>query len=115
MKNAVLSTTAMLLLARIGGYAENPLAIDAEHSVMTMHVYRAGALSAFGHDHVIAAPIADGSVDFSAHHVELRVDAKTLSVRDPDASEKDRDAVERTMLGPAVLDSGQYPAIIFRS
>jgi polyisoprenoid-binding protein YceI len=47
--------------------------------------------------------------------VELRVDARALRVRDSDASEKDRGAIQATMLGPEVLDSEQYREIEFKS
>jgi polyisoprenoid-binding protein YceI len=36
-------------------------------------------------------------------------------VRDPKVSEKDRGEIEKTMLGPEVLDAGRYPEIVFRS
>lgn len=89
--------------------------IDTAKSTMTIRVYKAGVLSAFGHDHEIAAPIAGGSIDIVNPQAELRVDARALRVRDAKASDKDRSQIEHTMLGPDVLDSGQYPEIVFRS
>jgi polyisoprenoid-binding protein YceI len=89
-------------------------AIDTGKSVMTVRVYKAGVLSAFGHDHEIAAPVG-GKVDSAAHTVELHTNANTLRVRDPKASDKDRDEIQKTMLGPDVLDAGRYPEIVFRS
>ncbi|HMC62452.1 MAG TPA: YceI family protein [Candidatus Solibacter sp.] len=89
--------------------------IDTAKSVMTVRVYKAGVLSAFGHDHEIAASIAGGKVDSAAHTVELHTNASALRVRDPKASEKDRDEIQKTMLGPDVLDAGRYPEIVFRS
>ena len=82
---------------------------------MTVRVFKSGAFSAFGHNHEIAAPIAAGSVDSAAQRVELRIDARALRVRDPDVSEKDRAEIQKTMLGPDVLDVQRYPEIIFRS
>jgi polyisoprenoid-binding protein YceI len=90
-------------------------AIDTAKSVMTVRVYKAGVLSAFGHDHEIAAPITGGNVDSAGHHVELHTNASGLRVRDPKASEKDRDEIQKTMLGPDVLDADRYPEIVFRS
>jgi polyisoprenoid-binding protein YceI len=90
-------------------------AIDTAKSEMTVRVYKAGVLSAFGHDHEIAAPIAGGSVDTGAHRVELRVNASVLRVRDPGASEKDRAEIQKTMLGPDVLDVERHHEIVFRS
>jgi polyisoprenoid-binding protein YceI len=89
--------------------------IDTQKSVMTVRVFKAGALSAFGHDHQIGAPIARGTVDRAAHRVDLRVNAKSLRVEDPHASEKDRAEIEKNMLGPEVLDTEKYPEIVFKS
>jgi polyisoprenoid-binding protein YceI len=89
--------------------------IDTEQSVLTVRVYKSGVLSAFGHDHEIAAPIAGGTVDATAHRVELHTDAASLRVRDPKASEKDRAEIQKTMLGPDVLDTERYHEIVFRS
>ena len=90
-------------------------AIDTRTSTMTVRVYKAGVFSAFGHDHEIAAPISGGAVDTSAPHLELRTDAAALRVRDPKASDKDRSEIQKTMLGPEVLDVERYPEIAFRS
>ncbi len=92
-----------------------PRAIDTANSVLTVRVYKAGVLSAFGHNHEISAPITGGSIDPTAHKVELHVQARTLEVRDPGVSEKDRTQIQRTMLGPEVLDSEHNPEIAFRS
>jgi polyisoprenoid-binding protein YceI len=89
--------------------------IDAEKSEITVRVYKAGVLGAFGHDHEIAAPIKSGAVDTSAHTVELRVAAGSLKVRDPNVSEKDRGEIQSTMLGPEVLDVEHHSEIVFRS
>ena len=90
-------------------------AIASAKSELTIHVYKSGILSAFGHDHEIAAPIAVGSVDIGARRVELRVNASALRVRDPNVSEKDRSEIQNTMLGPDVLDATRHQEIVFRS
>src|SRR5580704_15581846 len=66
-----------------------PRAIDTGRSVMTVHVYKAGLLSAFGHDHDISAPAA-GTVDVAGRSVELHVEAAALRVQDAKVSDKDR-------------------------
>jgi polyisoprenoid-binding protein YceI len=104
----------LLVLAACAAWAQ-PKAIDAVHSTMTVHVFKAGMLSAFGHDHEISAPIAEGSVDTAARKVELRVDAGGLRVVDAKASEKDRGEIQTTMLGAEVLDAQKYNEIRFRS
>ena len=90
-------------------------AIDTERSVMTVRVSKAGVLSAFGHNHEIAAPIARGMVDVTAGRVELYTNASALQVRDPEASDKDRAQIQSTMLGAEVLNVASYPEIVFRS
>jgi polyisoprenoid-binding protein YceI len=90
-------------------------AINTRNSVLTVRVFKAGVFSAFGHDHEIAAPIAAGTADTTAHHVELRVDAAALRVRDPNISDKDRSEIQQTMLGAEVLDVEHHPEIVFRS
>jgi len=102
-------------LAWTAAASAQPHAIDTAKSVMTVHVSKGGAFSAFGHNHEIAAPIKGGKADTTAHSIELSVDAAALRVRDPDASEKDRAEVQKTMLGPEVLDSERYREIVFRS
>jgi hypothetical protein len=91
-----------------------PRAIDTGRSVMTVHVYKAGLLSAFGHDHDISAPAA-GTVDVAGRGVELHVEAAALRVQDAKVSDKDRAEIQATMLGSAVLDAVHYPEIRFRS
>lgn len=115
----LLILTAGVLCWALAGAAVSrawKLPIDAAHSVLRVHVYKAGLFSVFGHDHLIEAPIAEGEVDHSeTPSVWLRIDARRLRVLDPDASEKDRAEIQRTMLGPKVLDVERYPEIRFQS
>ena len=106
---------AVLILACAAPANGEPRAIDAAKSVMTVHVCKAGVLSAFGHDHEIDAPIARGSVDVEGRKVELHVDARALRVRDPKASDKDRREIQANMLGPDVLDAENHREIAFQS
>ena len=92
-----------------------PRTIDTQNSTLTVRVYKAGLLSAFGHDHEIGAVIARGTADTAAHAVEFRVDASALRVRDANVSDKDREEIQKTMSGPEVLDVQRYPEITFRS
>src|SRR5438067_3085849 len=97
-----LGTASVLILA--SGANAQPRTIDAAHSVMTVRVYKAGLLSAFGHDHEIAAPITSGVADATTHHVEVHARSGALRVRDAKVSDKDRAEIQKTMLGPEVLD-----------
>src|ERR1700694_3618814 len=90
--------------------------IDAQKSTLTIHVGKTGAFSALGHEHEVRAPIHSGTADTGAHPaVEVRVDARALRVVGKDEPEKDRAEVQKTMLGPEVLDSERHQEIVFKS
>jgi len=116
MKRFAASTVASMFASICAGPAMGQARlIDTEKSVMTVHVSKAGVFSAFGHDHEIAAPIAGGGVDVGGRKVELHVNAPALRVEDQKASDKDRNEIQTTMLGPEVLDTAKYKEIRFRS
>jgi polyisoprenoid-binding protein YceI len=90
--------------------------IDAEHSTLTVFVYKSGLFSAFADDHVIRAPIVSGSVSPEAPlGVEIRVRSANLKVLDPGMADGKRAEVQTRMLGADVLDSEKYPDIVFTS
>ena len=90
--------------------------VDTQRSTLTIHVGKSGMFSGLGHEHEVRAPIHSGTADTGSHAaVEIRVDARELRVIDKDASDKDRAEVQRTMLGPGVLDSANHPDIVFKS
>ena len=89
--------------------------IDTDRSKMAIRVFKAGLFSAFGHEHEIAVPIQQGSFNEEQPAVELSVDARQLRVMDRDISDKDRNEIQSTMLGPKVLDSERFPEIRFHS
>ena len=78
------------IVMALGTASAQQQAIDIQKSVVTVRVYKAGVFSAFGHDHEIAAPVAGGSADTTTHHVELRMDAGTLRVRDSKRFDRSR-------------------------
>lgn len=91
-------------------------AIDTARSSLKIRVFKSGVFSAFGHNHEIEAPIAQGTVNLSGDpSVALRVHASELRVVDPDLSPDKRDEVQRTMEGSEVLDTKQYREISFQS
>ncbi len=108
---------ALIALACVLRAAEGtaPKEIDTQKSVMTVRVFKSGLFSAFGHDHEISAPIQQGTFNESDRSVKLIVDARKMRVMDKDVSEKDRADIQETMLGPKVLDTGQFPEIRFGS
>jgi polyisoprenoid-binding protein YceI len=90
--------------------------IDTQKSTLTIHVGKTGAFSAVGHEHEIHARIHGGTAEIGAHPaVEIHVNARELRVIDKDTSEKERAEVQKTMLGPEVLDSDTHQEIVFKS
>ena len=87
----------------------------AGYSTITIHVHKAGMFSAFGHNHEITAPVAQADLDAGAMSAAIVVHAADLKVMDTELSEKDRAAVQETMLGPKVLDVKNFPEIRFKS
>ena len=104
---------AMSLMAAVGA-EKRP--IDAEHSRLIVHVGKAGFFSGLGHEHEISAPISRGEVELSAPaSVAFTVMAGKLAVLDPSESESTRAEIQKTMLGPTVLDAEKFPEIRFVS
>lgn len=90
--------------------------IDTQKSTLTIHVGKAGVFSGLGHEHEVRAPIHSGTADMGKHpEVEVRVNARELRVVGTDEPEKDRAEVEKTMLGPEVLDGEHHQEIVFKS
>jgi polyisoprenoid-binding protein YceI len=102
-------------LALAATLAAQPRDIDPAHSSVTLRVFKSGLFSAFADDHVIRAPIAQGTLDASARSVEIVIDPRQLQVLDPNQSPDSRNDVRKRMLGPEVLDAGRFPEIRFRS
>jgi polyisoprenoid-binding protein YceI len=109
---AILATACLAFASSANAQQHN---IDSQKSSITIHVGKTGLFSGFGHEHEITASISSGTVDTAAHTVEFHVDVRTMRVIDKDASDSDRADVQKTMLGPDVLDSDKHPDIVFRS
>ena len=109
-----------------------PYDIAPAESLLTVLVYRAGALAAAGHNHVIASHTLAGTVyvpgEVRAASFEVRVAVDALTVDEPglraaqpgndfppDVSESAREGTRRNMLGPALLDGADYPEIVLRA
>jgi polyisoprenoid-binding protein YceI len=89
--------------------------IDAERSIVTLHVGKSGVFRAFADNHEIRGTVRHGFVNEDAGAVELVIDARELRVVDPKLSPKDRVDVQTRMLGADVLDVDRYPDIRFVS
>jgi len=109
-----------------------PFDVVAGESLLTVLVYRAGLLSAFGHDHVVACHCITGMIyvpDNPAQATfDLRVSVNQFTVDDPAmrAAEHSRDfaphvspsaqqAVRENMLSTRVLDAERYPDIVLQA
>jgi len=114
MRRIVLLAAASL--ACVPGVSAQQHNIDTKNSTLTIYVGKTGAFSGLGHEHEVRAPIHSGTADTGSHPVvEIHVNARDLRVIDKDDSDKDRAEVQKTMLGPEVLDSERYQEIVFKS
>jgi len=104
---AVLAATPVLAQER---------AIDTQRSTITIHVGKAGLLSAAAHEHWVSAPIASGVIDEgSAPRVEFQVQTASMMVKpDPKVDANTHDQIQKEM-ERMTLDTARYPEISFRS
>jgi polyisoprenoid-binding protein YceI len=115
MKRTVLLVAASLVSV-LGVVSAQQHNIDTQKSTLTIHVGKTGVFSGLGHEHEVRAPIHSGTADTGAHPaVEVHVDARALRVIGKDEPEKDRAEVQKTMLGPEVLDCERHQEIVFKS
>ena len=111
--NRFLAAASLMCVLGVSAQQHN---IDTQKSTLTIHVGKTGVFSGLGHEHEVRAPIHSGTADTGSHPaVEIHVDARALRVIDKDESEKDRAEVQKTMLGPEVLDSEHHQEIVFKS
>jgi polyisoprenoid-binding protein YceI len=105
--------------------------IDPERSLLTIRVWRGGALAAAGHNHVIASRHLQGRVDraqpLEKSSVSLRVPVALLTIDEPalralagadfaaDVPDSARDGTRRNLLGAALLDGERFPGIVLES
>jgi polyisoprenoid-binding protein YceI len=109
-----------------------PYDIVADASLLTILVYRGGALASAGHNHLIASHALRGSIyvprDVLASSFEVHFDVAALTVDEtalraelnspdfpPDVPESAKQGTRRNMLGEALLDAAHNPEIILRA
>jgi hypothetical protein len=105
--------------------------VDSAASLLTIRVYRGGALARAGHNHVVASHSLQGVVrvpeeptraSFEVHMPvgELVVDEEDLRAKEgpdfpagvpPDAKE----GTKRNMVGASLLEAERYPEIVLQS
>ena len=96
--------------------AAQDTAIDVQRSTITIHVGKAGLLSAAGHDHTINAPLSSGTIRESpAPHVEFTVETAKMTVKpDPKVDAKTQAEIQKD-LEEMTLETRRFPEITFRS
>jgi polyisoprenoid-binding protein YceI len=93
--------------------------IDAGQSHFIVHVFVAGLLSGFAHNHNIAIRNFSGTADFlpdnpAGSSLRMTIEASSLAVIDDKVSDKDRQQIE-THMRDEVLETSKYPQIVFKS
>ena len=109
-----------------------PYDIAPGASLLTILVYRAGALASAGHNHVIASHELAGTIWLPAEPLrssfEVRVPVDTLTVDEaelraaqhsadfpPDVPDSAKEGTRHNMLGAALLDAANNPQIVLRA
>jgi polyisoprenoid-binding protein YceI len=108
---------SILLAVALATLSAQDKKIDVERSTITIHVGKAGLLSALGHDHWINAPISSGSFNDSpdALRVEFRVETAKMKVKpDPKVDSKTEATIQKDM-EEMTLEISKYPEITFQS
>lgn len=95
--------------------------VDTKASEVRVHVRRDGPLAAFGHDHLLIAPVS-GKVHAgntaAGSGFDLAIDVQAFEVDPPNYTKVDEQARRGTrenLLGPKVLDAEKYPRIVLRA
>jgi polyisoprenoid-binding protein YceI len=109
-----------------------PYDIVPDASLLTVRVYRGGALASAGHNHVIASHELRGTIYLPAELMrssfEVHIPVATLTIDEqqlraqqapadfpPDVPESARQGTRRNLLGPALLDAEHYPEIVLEA
>jgi polyisoprenoid-binding protein YceI len=103
----------LIFMASAAALSAQDKQMDVERSTITIHVGKAGLLSAAGHEHWVNAPIASGVIGEA--RVEFTVDAAKMKVKpDPKINAKDHEQIQKDM-EEMTLEPAKYPTITFKS
>ncbi|HEV2037654.1 MAG TPA: hypothetical protein VGQ96_03520, partial [Candidatus Eremiobacteraceae bacterium] len=81
---AVLSTLAVVFALLTGvPTANHALAVDTNHSKLTVFVYKQGLFAFAADNHEANAPIVSGSFNAATKAVDIKIDAARMQVQDP--------------------------------
>lgn len=105
--------------------------MDPAASLLTIRVYRGGALARAGHNHLIASHALTGWVrvpeDIGRTTFEIRFPVNELVVDEEELRAKEgpdfppgvpadaKEGTKRNMLGPSLLEGERYPEIVLQS
>ena len=105
-----------MLLATAAVAAAQDMAIDVEHSTVTVHVAKTGLLSAAGHEHWVSAPISSGTIRESpSASVEFTIQTAKMMVKpDPKVDAKTQAEIQKDM-EDLTLETKKFPRIAFHS
>jgi polyisoprenoid-binding protein YceI len=106
---------SLAFLCAVAVAAENA-AIDVQRSTISIHVRKAGLLSAAGHDHWINALISSGAIQESpTPHVEFTVETAKMTVKpDTKVDAKTQAEIQKDM-EEMTLEIKKFPKITFQS
>ena len=104
------------LLAVIAMGVAQDAAIDVERSTITIHVGKAGLLSAAGHEHWVNAPLSSGTIRESpSPSIEFTVETAKMMVKpDPKVDAKTQAQIQKDM-EEMTLQTQRFPQITFHS
>jgi len=105
-----------ILIATLTPLLAQDRTIDVERSTITIHVSKAGLLSAAGHEHWVNAPISSGAInDSTAPRVEFTVETAKMRVKpDPKIDAKTEAQIQKDM-EEMTLETARYREIAFQS
>ncbi|MEZ5318566.1 MAG: YceI family protein [Vicinamibacterales bacterium] len=120
LRSVALFTSLLVAPIFAGPRAMGTWTIDAAASHVTILVGKTGLFGFVGHTHEIHAPRLSGTIAFDRDApgrsvVHLAFEAGALRVDPEGEPPDDVPEVQRTMLGPEVLDVARYPMISFDS
>jgi len=116
----------------IAPHTGKPYDILAAQSLLTVRVYRGGALASAGHNHLVASHTLAGTIYVPGEALktsfEVRIAVAELTVDEPELRAEEsggdfppevpqsaREGTRRNMLGPALLDAADYPELVLRA
>jgi len=108
--------TGWILLVSIGIASGQDKAIDVERSTITIHVDKAGFLSAAGHEHWVSAQISSCTIRESpSASVEFTIQTAKMMVKpDPKVDAKTQAQIQKDM-EDLTLETRKFPELTFRS